>query len=53
MAELYRGITQKYPGTLISVWGISHSGHQMDNLDPNLFPVLKGFNHFHLIFECQ
>lgn len=41
MAELHRGVTEKYPETNISVWGISHSGHQMDDLDPKLFPGLK------------
>jgi len=42
MDRLYEQLNGKNPAISIPVWGLSHAGHQEDDLDPSSFPDLDG-----------
>jgi hypothetical protein len=52
MATIYSTLKGRYPTQVIPVWGISHAGHQIDELDPSCFPDTDGtFVTFFMLLE--
>ncbi len=48
MKELHHLLVKKFPEISISVWGVSHAGHQRDNLDRSVFPCFEGNLHTYI-----